>query len=247
MSWEVRLGSCLDPVSGLASLADGSVDLMCSDAPYEGEAHTKGRRIKVGKGTNRGVREAPLPFAAMTEETRVRFAAESVRVCQRWSLVFGQIEALHLWRGAFEATGRARYIRTLLHVKSNPQPQLTGDRPGVGYEACFAFWCGKPADIRWNGGGRCGVYYAVSEWGHGRPAPHPTTKPIDLMRQIVRDFSDHGNLVIDGFAGSGTTIVAARQLGRRGIGWEIDPGYHAKALGRVGTAREQLGLWMGAA
>lgn len=242
----VHLGDCLDPVTGLASLPADSVACVLSDPPYEGEAHTKGRRIKAGRGTERGVRAAPLPFAPMTAALRDGFAREAVRVCRRWTLVFGQVEALDLWRGAFAAAG-GRYIRTCLWIKSNPQPQLTGDRPGVGYEAIFAFWLGKASDIGWNGGGRVGVYRAVSEWGHGRPAPHPTTKPIALMEQLVRDFSNPGDLVVDPFAGSGTTLVAARRLGRSALGWEMDAGYHAKAESRLRATSEQVGLWTGAA
>lgn len=242
----VTFGNCLDSASGLPSLAAASVGCVMADPPYEGEAHTKGRRIKAGKGTNRGVREAPLPFAPMTPALRDGFALEAARVCRRWALVFGQVEALQPWRSSFEAAG-ARYVRTCLYIKSNPQPQLTGDRPGVGYEAIFAFWLGEPRDMEWNGGGRVGVYYATSEWGHGRTAPHPTTKPLDLMEQLVRDFTNAGDLIVDPFAGSGTTLVAAKRLGRRALGWEIDAAYHARATSRIEATREQLGLWTGAA
>lgn len=241
----LHLADCLDPEHGLSSLPDKSVDALITDPPYEAEAHTKGRRIKAGKGTRRGVRSAPLPFAAITPEARGAAAREFTRVCRGWALVFGQVEALPLWRASMEEAG-ARYIRTGIYVKSNPQPQLTGDRPGVGYEAFFIFWLGRPADIAWNGGGRCAVYYATSEWGHGRLAPHPTTKPLELMEQLVRDFTQAGDLILDAYAGSGTTLVAAKRLGRRALGWEISPEYHAKAVARVDAAREQFGLRLAA-
>jgi len=46
--WELRLGDCLCPATGLASLADKSVDHVITDPPYEAEAHTLQRRVKRG-------------------------------------------------------------------------------------------------------------------------------------------------------------------------------------------------------
>lgn len=71
---------------------------------------------------------------------------------------------------------------------------------------------------------------------------HPTQKPLALMAALVRDFTDPGDLVCDPFAGSGTTGVACRRMGRRFIGWERDPKYHAIATRRIGAAREQMDL-----
>ncbi len=53
------------------------------------------------------------------------------------------------------------------------------------------------------------------------------------MRQIVDDFSDPGDLILDPFAGSGTTAIAALMLGRRFVGWERDDNYHAIATRRI--------------
>ena len=63
-----------------------------------------------------------------------------------------------------------------------------------------------------------------------------------IMESLVRDFTDPGDLILDPFAGSGTTGVAAIRLGRRFIGWEKDPKYHAIALKRLTAAKEQLEL-----
>ena len=69
---------------------------------------------------------------------------------------------------------------------------------------------------------------------------HPTVKPVDLMSWLVRLVTPPGGLVLDPFAGSGTTLVAAKRLGRRAIGWERDPTFHAAALKRIEGTREQL-------
>ena len=63
--------------------------------------------------------------------------------------------------------------------------------------------------------------------------PHTSTKPTSLMRELVEDFTDPGDLVVDPFAGSGTTGVACRMLGRRFVGWERDPTYFEIACRRL--------------
>ena len=54
---------------------------------------------------------------------------------------------------------------------------------------------------------------------------HPTQKPITLFSPLVADFSNPGDLILDPFCGSGTTLVAAAMLGRRYIGIEIEEKY----------------------
>lgn len=51
---------------------------------------------------------------------------------------------------------------------------------------------------------------------------HPTQKPIKLLERLIEIFTDEGDVVIDPVAGSGSTIIAAENLGRKGYGFEID-------------------------
>jgi len=62
---------------------------------------------------------------------------------------------------------------------------------------------------------------------------HPTCKPAELVGRMIANSSRPGELVYDPFCGSGSTIVAAHQLGRIGYGCEIDPGYLAVELERL--------------
>ncbi len=56
-------------------------------------------------------------------------------------------------------------------------------------------------------------------------AMHPTVKPVQLVADALLDTSNRGDIVLDAFGGSGTTLVAAEQTGRRGRAIEIDPYY----------------------
>jgi DNA modification methylase len=81
--------------------------------------------------------------------------------------------------------------------------------------------------------------FIVNKGGDVRTG-HQTQKPLALMEILVRLFSDPGELILDPFAGSGTTGVAAVRLGRRFIGWEMSPEYAEIARRRLAVAREQL-------
>lgn len=62
---------------------------------------------------------------------------------------------------------------------------------------------------------------------------HPTTKPVELIAKMLANSSRPDEVVYDPFAGSGSTIVAAHQLGRVGYGCELDPAYLAVSLERL--------------
>lgn len=69
---------------------------------------------------------------------------------------------------------------------------------------------------------------------HNRIANHPTQKPEALMAHIIETMSRPGDLILDPFAGTGTTLHVARQLGRRAIGIELEPTYCEAAARRLG-------------
>lgn len=62
---------------------------------------------------------------------------------------------------------------------------------------------------------------------------HPTQKPEELLRKMILASSNPGDLVIDPFLGSGTTVVVAEQLGRRWMGCDISPEYCGWAVQRL--------------
>ena len=63
--------------------------------------------------------------------------------------------------------------------------------------------------------------------------PHPCPRPLDAMRYMVQCFAAPESLILDPFMGSGTTLVAAKQLGRRAIGIEIEERYCEIAVKRL--------------
>lgn len=98
-----------------------------------------------------------------------------------------------------------------------------------------AAWCGA-GHSEWNGGGRPGVF---SFNKNTQGAQHPTQKPLPLMRHLVNLFSNEGQTILDPFMGSGTTGVAAVQMGRKFIGIEKEPKHFDIACKRIEEAQRQ--------
>lgn len=62
---------------------------------------------------------------------------------------------------------------------------------------------------------------------------HPTQKPVSALKPLIEAFCPKDGLVLDPFCGSGSTLAAARELGRDYLGMELDNAYHGIATGRL--------------
>lgn len=248
-------GSCLD----ILPLLD-RVDVTLTDPPYARDVYQRlgMPKTKPGSGTpaRLGIRNHQYSSVSIERlaagsigsiDAMIEIVAAAIaRLTARWSLVFSDVETCHRWREQLELSG-LRYVRTGAWVKDDPMPQFSGDRPAVGFEPCTITHAQGP--MRWNGGGMPAV------WRYGtvkRNRPdHPCPKPLDLMRELVRLFSDPDELILDPFAGSGTTGLAARVEGRRAILIETDERFCAVAArrlerGDIGAQQPQQGmLWAG--
>lgn len=71
------------------------------------------------------------------------------------------------------------------------------------------------------------------DWSGTRDPVHPTVKPVGLLRWLINKSTKPGELVVDPFAGSGTTLRAAKDLGRRAIGIELEERYCHAAVQRL--------------
>jgi adenine-specific DNA-methyltransferase len=77
----------------------------------------------------------------------------------------------------------------------------------------------------------------VMPWQYTGNRHHPTEKPVSVLRPLIESFTQPGSIVLDPFAGSGSTCVAAEQAGRRWIGIELMEQYHATGLRRLTELR----------
>jgi site-specific DNA-methyltransferase (adenine-specific) len=80
----------------------------------------------------------------------------------------------------------------------------------------------------------------MKESEHTERRVHPTQKPVALMAEIIKHYTNEGDTVLDPYMGSGTTGVACVQTGRNFIGIEIDEGYFNIAKQRIEQAQSAL-------
>lgn len=208
-----------DALALLASLPDASVDAVVTDPPYDARTHAGARTMRSGVVSGAGINFAPLAGLA--------FVPEMLRAARRWVVAFCTIEDV----GAYRDASAAAWVRAGFWRKPDAIPQLTGDRPAMGGEAVAIMH--RPGRKRWNGGG----HHAFWTCGVDRSKrAHPTQKPLALMQELVRLFTDRGDVILDPFAGSGTTGVAALMKGRRVILCERVPEYAEIARQRCAAA-----------
>lgn len=210
-----------------------AVRAVITDPPYGEFSHHKDRVARRAGGE---VNTVQIPFAKITEEDTSALGRFMARKCEGWALIFSEAEQISEWRSAVEdyERMRPRYFRPMIWVKTNAKPNLKGHGPGMGYETIQAYWCGS-AKQHWNGGGKVGVFYHAV--GHDKgDLKHPTGKPVSLMKELVRYFTDPGDTIFDPFMGCGATGVAALELGRKFIGIEKNEEYYAEAERRLQMA-----------
>lgn len=181
------------------------IDVVITDPPY-GEKTHKGAR------SHKDLKKSQIDFASITDDEFVDMCGTLVGLAKRWVVMTCE------WRHAIRLEDMGLLVRLGVWVKPNGAPQFTGDQPGTGWEAVAVMH--RPGRKRWNGGGHHAVWNFPTVRGQ-----HPTEKPIKLISKWVQDFSEEGELILDPYMGSGTTLLAAKNMGRRAIGIEIDERY----------------------
>jgi site-specific DNA-methyltransferase (adenine-specific) len=227
------LGDCVEIVPTLRG-----VDHAIFDPPYESVFHAA--MGKSGNLRNDGKEYASnrmggLKFEGIDADRTSISDIISQSSCG-WVIIFCLAEGVMAWRDALQSSG-AKYDTCLAWIKPDATPRFNGQGAARGFECAVTAWAGK-GHKRWNGGGKRGVYTHLVN-NQERSGFHPTEKPRRLMSEIICDFTNPGELILDCFMGSGTTGVAALREGRRFIGIEKDPEYFELAVKRITEAARQ--------
>lgn len=88
---------------------------------------------------------------------------------------------------------------------------------------------------KFNNTDETGKHRMIKNWFEFRrdskdiPRIHPTQKPVNLLEQLIKIFTDPGDVIIDPCCGSGSTLYAARELGRSSFGFEVNKEFYGKA------------------
>jgi DNA modification methylase len=229
---------CADNAEVLPLLPDKSVDHVITDPPYTQRTSDGARSAPHGvNGSRLGEARAYIDFGGV-DGLEGWIAGESVRLAARWAVIFCALEQL----GAYAAA--PGWVRASAWLRTNSAPQFTGDRPGQALEGIAILH--RAGRKRWNRGGDCWAPVGPTVSSFGDPnrgqTGHPTPKPEWLMVECLEAFTDPGELVLDPFAGSGTTGVAAIRLGRRCILIEKSEQYAAVARERMEAESQGITL-----
>lgn len=185
-------------------------ECVITDPPYDSMTHEGAIGVSIDF--------EPLESPAKTAEFLLRFSS-------RWCLAFCALEQL----GEYKRGSNGSWVRAGVWDRVINMPQMSGDRPAQGAEGIAIFHPeGKKS---WNGGGKAAIWRVPFEERGFKL--HPTEKPLRLIKELVGLFSDAGESVLDPFMGSGTTLIAAKDLGRRAIGIEIEEKYCEIAAKRL--------------
>ena len=192
-----------------------SFDCVITDPPFDERTHSMARSNKTGVVGNRILTgTSSVRFERWDHPAQLALFGELGRITRRW--VVSSLSTDTAFRFQVEqAPPGLRVLRIGAWVKTNPMPIISADRPAMGWEP-LAFMHRVDVKPAWNGGGRALNYVGPTAQGTG----HPTSKPLPMVADWVRMFTNPGDLILDPCAGSGTTGRAAKDLGRRAVLWE---------------------------
>ena len=221
---------------------DGSIDLVLIDPPYEISRDTNFANGKdKGLPTDRFNRMS-MDFGKWDYdfEGLDRVISECYRALKRGGtlICFYDLWKITRLKEYFETAG-FKQIRFIEWVKTNPVP--------VNSKLNYLSNAREIAVVGIKGGVPTfhseydnGIYnYPIC---HAEDRFHPTQKPLLLIMDLIDKHSNEGDTVLDCFAGSGTTAVAAYKLNRNFVGCEIDKDYYDKAIRRIQMSRN-IKLW----
>jgi site-specific DNA-methyltransferase (adenine-specific) len=203
-------GDCLEIMQ---TFSEESFDCVITDPPYSDRTHSNAKSNK-----NKGHGNTTIDFASADSFDLTSCFELLGKLSKGW--VVATIDYNHAFQFETEPPAGLTQKRIGVWMKTNPMPQISADRPSQGWEA-ITYLHKADKKSTWNGGGSHGNYISPLATATG----HPTPKPLAMVTSFVERFTNHGDLILDPFAGGGTTLLAARNMGRKVIGIEMDEKY----------------------
>lgn len=146
-------------------------------------------------------------------------------------LLFCAFEQLHYYIDLAQRYGFKHYIP--LVFRKNFSPQVLKANMKIVGNCEYGLVLYKDKLPKFNNEGR--MIFNCIDWVRDTTTPkiHPTQKPVPLLRYLIEIFTDKGDVVIDPCAGSGSSLLAAAQCGRRAYGFEIKKDFYKESNEKV--------------
>lgn len=220
-------------------LADVMCDALICDPPYGARTHNGQRH---GRRENTGIElcsSRGLGYAGWSAEDVNDFVGFCAPRTRGWFCAFTSHDLVPAYTAALEDVGRYVFA-PIACVQVGMNVRLAGDGPSNWTTHLVV---SRPRTMK--GWGTLPGAYVGNAFDAGqntatsmRRSMVVGSKPLWLMRAIVRDYSRPGDLVCDPCAGGATTLIAAAIEGRRAVGSELDPVTYEKACERIATSGE---------
>ncbi len=229
---------CLDCLEGLKQIPDKSIDLIMTDPPYLIKSTRAGghnRLARTIQPVNNLLKENGL-VSGMNPD----ILPELVRVMKTINI--------YIWCNKAQIPDYLTYFvgelscsfDIIIWWKSNPPP-LCNNKYLSDKEYCLYFRKGgycQPTSYE----SAKTVFHQPINVLDKQKYPHPTIKPLNIVKTLIENSSKPNDIILDPFMGSGTTAAACIELGRNYIGYEINEGYYETAQKRIQDTRNILNL-----
>ncbi|QPR26557.1 DNA methylase (plasmid) [Edwardsiella hoshinae] len=207
------LGNCVDIMAGFPA---ASVDFILTDPPYLVSFCDRSRRIIAGDKTDEWLQPACYEMYRVLKKDTLMVSFYG------WNRVDRFMAA---WKAAgFSVVGHLVFTKT-----------YTSKTAYVGYrhECAYILAKGRPSLPQ-------NPLPDVLGWKYSGNRHHPTEKPVTSLQPLIESFTRPNAIVLDPFAGSGSTCVAALQSGRRYIGIELMEQYHKAGIERLSAVQRAI-------
>ena len=237
---------CMDCLEGMKQIPDNTIDLIVTSPPYNNfrNRRTQKSRENYWKRTNIVYKD----FSdKMSDDDYIQWQISCINEMVRIIKPTGTIAYNHKDRiFNFMVLSPLQWI---FQTDAIYRQRITWDRCGMqAYNPVRFYRCeediyilGKQSKFKWNKD--AAKYMSIWRIPPTKNEGFPCSYPIELPRRLIEAFTDKGDVVLDPFSGSGTTAVAALQLGRKYIGFEISQEYVDIANNRISAETSQLSFF----
>lgn len=227
---------CHDCLEGLKQLPDKCIDLIVTDPPYL--IHN------TRAGGNSRLAHSIQPVNNLLKENDLNIGI-NLSVLPEMVRVMKQINC-YIWCNKVQIPDYLTYFVNelgcsfdiIIWWKTNPPPLYNNK-----------YLCDKEYCLYFRKGGYCQpTSYESSKTVFHQPInikdkklyPHPTIKPVNIIKTLINNSSRPGNIVLDPFLGSGTTAIACMELDRQYIGYELNKTFYKTAYKRIADAAVKI-------
>ncbi len=211
----------MDCLEGLKLIPDNSVDCIITDPPYNINLQPQRKKTKSIDNDNLSEKEFEIILNKWFKEINRVLKDNS------FLIIFVGWSTIPLFRSVLDK-----------HFTLKSMPIWVKNNFGIGYytrpqyEPMFLYLKGNPKPLK----------HPISDvmvYNRLLNPIHSCEKPLELMRHLVKNFSKENDIILDCFAGSGSTLIASKELDRNYIGFEINKEYYNLCLKKLNKYNNQ--------